>query len=128
MSKSLNYEDVTWVKKTEAARSLGRARLGRRTAWVARDLGSAWPRFFSPRSPPYNRFVQQGSESLDSFSLRSDCCVLDFIIFFFLVYFDLYERLETLNFFKFCWYINQALDTRFPCKKRLPHQTMKIKS
>ena len=39
------------------------------------------------------------SESLDSFSLRSDGCVLDFLnFFFFFVYFGLYERLEPLNF------------------------------
>ena len=44
MSKSLNYEDVTWVKKTQATRGLGRARPGRRTAWVARDLGHVLPR------------------------------------------------------------------------------------
>ena len=41
------------------------------------------------------------AKSLDSFSLWSDCCVSVFLkFFFFFVYFGLYERVETLNFFK----------------------------
>ena len=44
MSKSLNYEEATWLKKTQAMCGLGRARPGPRVAWVARDLGGALPR------------------------------------------------------------------------------------
>ena len=44
MSKSLNYEEVTWLKKTQVACALGCARPGLRVAWVARDLGGALPR------------------------------------------------------------------------------------
>ena len=45
MSKSLNYEEATWLKKTQAACALGHARPGLRVAWVARDLGGALPRW-----------------------------------------------------------------------------------
>ena len=44
------------------------------------------------------------------------------------MYFGLYERLETLGFFKFFWFINRALETRFLGRKKMPHQTMKIES
>ena len=44
MSKSLNYEEATWLKKTQAACALGRARPRLSVAWVARDLGGALPR------------------------------------------------------------------------------------
>ena len=46
MSKSMNYEEATWLKKTqaEAACGLGCARPGPRVAWVACDLGGALPR------------------------------------------------------------------------------------
>ena len=50
---------------------------------------------------------------------------LDSFIFF--VYFRLYERLETSIFFKFFWFVNRALEARFPGRKLLPHQTMEIK-
>ena len=52
------------------------------------------------------------SESLDSF------------IFF--LYFRLYERLETYIFLKFFWFVNRALEARFPGRKLMPHQTMEI--
>ena len=78
--KPRTYQRITQRRKKKEKKNRNKER---RAQAVARDLGNARPRFFSPRSPPYNRFVQQGSESLDSFSLRSDCCVLDFLIFFF---------------------------------------------
>ena len=48
MSKSLNYEEATWLKKTQAACGLGHAWPGRllhglRATWVAHCLGGALP-------------------------------------------------------------------------------------
>ena len=43
MSKSLNYEKATWLKKTQAARDLGRLLHGLRATWVAHCLGDALP-------------------------------------------------------------------------------------
>ena len=43
MSKSLNYEEATWLKKTQAVCGLGRLLHGLRATWVAHCLGGALP-------------------------------------------------------------------------------------
>ena len=123
-AQNISEKEEKKTKRTQVARGPGsalparpglRATPGSRATWAARDTwvaGRALPRFcflsfalsfaffYLTFCLAAQKIIKLGSLC---FSLRSDGCVLDFLSFFF-VYFGLYERLEPLNFFKFCWY------------------------
>ena len=104
-------------KKKKNQKNPGRhARPGLRVTWVTRDAWAArdataeefWRFCFLSFAFFYLAFCLAAQKIIKfgslCFSLRSDGCVLDFLSFFFFVYFGLYERLEPLMFFKFSWY------------------------